>query len=81
MKLGHMYQQDKVRDLLREIRADAGLTQVELAQRLGRTQSYVSKYESGELQLNIIELRELCSVTGVLLLDFIQRLENALNET
>jgi transcriptional regulator with XRE-family HTH domain len=38
-----------------EIRKAAGLTQVELALRLGRPQSYVSKYERGERRLDVLE--------------------------
>ena len=38
-----------------ELRKEAGLTQVELAQRLGRPQSYVSKYERGERRLDVVE--------------------------
>jgi len=35
-----------------EIRKARGLTQVELAERLGTTQSFVSKYERGDLRLH-----------------------------
>ena len=42
--------------LLREIRAEAGLRQIDLAKRLDQPQSYVSKYEAGERRLDIIEL-------------------------
>ena len=43
---------------LKEARARAGLTQVQAAQSLGRGQSYVSKCESGERRVDIVELRE-----------------------
>ena len=45
--------------LLIKARQDAGLTQVELAKILDRPQSFVSKYESGERRLDIIELIEI----------------------
>jgi transcriptional regulator with XRE-family HTH domain len=42
-------------DLLIEARKDADLTQVEVASRLGRPQSFVSKYENGERRLDVVE--------------------------
>lgn len=41
--------------LLRDVRHDAGLTQVELAERLQTTQNYVSKSESGERRVDTLE--------------------------
>lgn len=43
---------------LRQARKAADLTQVEVATRLGRPQSYVSKSESGERRVDVIELDE-----------------------
>ena len=48
--------------LLRELRENMGLTQVELAARLKVTQSFVSKYESGERRLDFIEVYGICGV-------------------
>jgi transcriptional regulator with XRE-family HTH domain len=47
---------------LKELRENMGLTQVELAARLKVTQSFVSKYESGERRLDFIEVYEICGV-------------------
>jgi transcriptional regulator with XRE-family HTH domain len=55
----------KLRSLLSEARATAQLTQVQVAERLGRPQSFVSKYESGERQLDVIEFVEVCAALGV----------------
>ncbi|MFF4024424.1 helix-turn-helix domain-containing protein [Nocardia elegans] len=41
---------------LRQLRREAGLTQVQVAERLDVPQSFVSKYESGERRLDAIEL-------------------------
>ncbi|WP_246729118.1 helix-turn-helix domain-containing protein [Methylosinus sp. RM1] len=39
-------------------RERAGLTQEGLAERIGRTQSFVSKYERGERRLDVVEFAE-----------------------
>lgn len=41
---------------LRAARAQAGLTQAEVAMRLGKPQSFVSKCEAGERRIDVIEL-------------------------
>ncbi len=61
--------------LLREKRKGAGLSQIELAQRLGRSQSFVSKYESGELRLDLVELNLICRALGVSLSTFVRQFE------
>lgn len=45
--------------MLVESREEAGLTQTVLAERLGRPQSFVSKYEAGERRLDVIEFLEI----------------------
>ena len=47
---------------LRQARKDAGLTQVEVAQRLGKTQSFVTKAERGERRLDVVELRAIARI-------------------
>ncbi len=49
-----------LRSLLRAIRKEAGVSQTELATRLGVPQSFVSKVESGERRIDIVELRRIC---------------------
>ena len=50
-----------LRSLLRAIRKEAGVSQTELATRLGVPQSFVSKVESGERRIDIVELRRICA--------------------
>lgn len=71
--------QKKLLVLLRQLRLDAGLRQEDLAQRLGKPQPYVSRYESGERRLDILELREVCVALRVKLTDFVQEFEKSLS--
>jgi transcriptional regulator with XRE-family HTH domain len=43
---------------LRDARIEASLGQVEVAEKLGRTQSYVSKIESGQRRFDVLQLKE-----------------------
>lgn len=61
--------------LVRQIRLDAGLRQADLARKLGEPQSFVSRYESGDRRLDVLELRHICEALGVSLADFVKRLE------
>ncbi len=45
---------------LREARLEAGLTQVEAAKLLRRSQSYVSKCELGERRVDAVEFAKFC---------------------
>ena len=69
-----------LRDLLRELRTEKGLTQVQLSETLGMPQRYVSKYETGERRLDVIELREVCQSLGTTLAAFAKKLEARLPE-
>ena len=51
----------RLRELLTEARSKAGLTQLDVASRLERPQSFVSKYESGERRLDVVEFLEVCA--------------------
>jgi transcriptional regulator with XRE-family HTH domain len=58
-------------DLLRQVREEAGLRQIDVADRLDQPQSFVSKYESGERRLDLLEL--VCNACDVKLSEFVQR--------
>lgn len=51
--------------MLVEARERAELTQAELAKRLGRVQSFVSKYELGERRLDVVDFIEVCECLGI----------------
>ena len=68
-----------VGDLLRRVRKESQLTQTELARRLGRPQSYVSKYETGERRLDVVELRLVCRALSISLQTFCRKLEARLS--
>jgi transcriptional regulator with XRE-family HTH domain len=61
--------------LLKQVRKDAGVTQVQLAKELQLTQSLLSKMERGECRLDIIQLRTICRALGLTLSEFVERLE------
>ena len=67
-----------LQELLRDLRLAAGLRQEDVAERLKTPQSFVSKYESGERRLDILELRPLCQLFGLTLGEFVSRLEERL---
>jgi transcriptional regulator with XRE-family HTH domain len=49
---------------LRDARERAGLSQYEVARRLGVDQSYVSKYEKGRRRLDVIEFLRIVRAIG-----------------
>ncbi|SFN24134.1 helix-turn-helix domain-containing protein [Variovorax sp. OV329] len=55
----------KLQRLLVAARKAAGLTQMQVGERLGRPQSYVSKYENGERNLDVIDFVTVCQALGV----------------
>lgn len=69
-----------LRRLLRQARDHAGLTQIELAKKIGQTQSFVTKIECGERRLDIMQLRTMCKALGVTLPEFALRLERELGK-
>jgi transcriptional regulator with XRE-family HTH domain len=54
-----------LRTLMREVRTNAGLTQVQMAEALNVGQSYVSKLERGENFVDVLLYARWCGVCGV----------------
>lgn len=65
--------------MLREARANSGLTQVEVAEKLEISQSDVSKCEQGARRLDVIELKLWVEALGGRLPEFLQAFEARLS--
>lgn len=61
--------------MLLEERQKSGLSQQEVADRLGRPQTYVSKCERGTRRLDVIEFLEMSRVIGFDPVAFIKKLK------
>lgn len=59
-------------ECLKGARMEAGFTQVQVAERIKQTQSFVSKCERGERRLDIVEVRAFCEAIGINFVDFVK---------
>ena len=55
----------KLLRLLIEARHSKGLTQTEVGKRIGKRQTFVSKYELGERRLDVVEFLLICKAMNV----------------
>jgi transcriptional regulator with XRE-family HTH domain len=60
----HDPQYQRMLSRLRQAREDAELTQVQVAVKLGKPQSYVSKVENGERRIDPVELAWFAEIYG-----------------
>ena len=67
--------------LLREIRERAGYRQVDVAEQIGRPQSFISEYEAGQRRLDLVELREVCLACGTTLRKLVNEFERRLEQS
>lgn len=58
----HSEDYGKIIQRLREARLKANLSQQDVANRLGKPQSYISKIESGERRLDVAEIKKFATV-------------------
>lgn len=70
----HSAQARRLRELLVEYRGRAGMTQADLAERIGRAQTFVSKVEKGERRIDVIELIQVLTVMRADPVEFLERL-------
>ncbi len=52
----------KIIERLKTARQEAGLRQVEVAKKLGKPQSFISKVERGERRLDVTELKQFADI-------------------
>lgn len=67
--------------LLRQVREEAGLRQVDVAERLEVHQSFISRFESGERGIDLVDLRRMVQALGMTLPAFVDRYEAELART
>lgn len=51
-----------ITERLLQARIECGLDQTQVAKKLGRTQSYVSKIESGQRRVDIVQLKKFADI-------------------
>jgi len=66
-------------NFLRETREEKGVTQVQLGEMIDENQNFISKVETFERRLDVIELRIICTALGMSLPQFIKDFEERLN--
>lgn len=71
-KSQHTRRYDRLLKALRQARKDAGLTQLDVAARLETYASYVSKCESGERRIDVVELAEFCRAYDVTVVELLK---------
>ena len=67
---------NKLIALLAQARSNAGLTQQAVADRLGKPQSFVAKYERGERRLDFIEVVDIAEILELNLSDLTAKFSN-----
>jgi len=77
----HSHQYDEFLVQLKALRQSQGLRQSDLAERLGRAQSMISRVESGERRLDVVELWVWLGALNTQLSGFAQELEQRLADT
>jgi len=66
-------------DALREARRATGVTQTELADRIGNRQVFVSKLERGDRRMDVVDLMEYCEAAGIDAVAFFGELKGILD--
>ena len=72
----HSKRQQLLIELLKKARKVAGLTQQEVADKLGKPQSFVAKYENGERRLDVVEFIDVTAALDAAPGSIISKLES-----
>lgn len=75
-KTVHSEKQRKLAEIIHRQRKASGLTQTDVAERLGRHQPFIANIENGERRVDIIELIEIAEIIGLDVEDTIQQLRS-----
>ena len=76
----HRPEYELLRNLIRETRTEAGVTQEALSGQLGRSQSFISDIERGVRRIDAIELRDVCRFLDTSLIAFVGELEDRIEK-
>lgn len=76
----HRPEYELLRNLIRETRTHAGVTQESLSNQLGRSQSFISDIERGVRRIDAIELRDVCRFLDTNMIEFLSELENRIEK-
>ncbi len=66
-------------DVLIAERKKAGITQEELASRVNKPQSHISKYENGERRLDVIELIQIAKALDIDVVPLIRKVQDVVD--
>jgi len=76
LKSVHSDRYNRFLKLVIDARKRAGLTQQELADKLKKPQSYISKYERGERRLDVIEFLEISQLLNVVAYNLLREIDS-----
>ena len=71
----------ELRRILKNLREARHLTQAQLARKLSVPQSFVSKYETGERRLDVIETAQICRALETSMPQLLSKLSRRLKHT
>lgn len=63
----------RVINALKKARKEKGITQAQLAEALGKPQSFIAKVENGERRLDVVEFVHLASLVGADVVEILEK--------